>query len=164
MEDFAAMKSIAYKAAHKQFRQSWQFKFVIPDAPDDFDFYVKDVSYGPTEVETDPEKMGTTTMTITWPIGSGPVQLSMTMRDHEDGRIQNWFSELVENVLNDDGTVGLPDDYCFDVERYTVLQTGVEVLTDTWTMYPTQLGDITESRDEPGFCEFPITFVQFKSL
>lgn len=158
------MRLVAKEAVHKEFRQSWQFKFEIPEAPADFDFYVKDVSYGPTEVQTDPEKIGVTTLTITWPTGSGPVELSMTMRDHEDGRIKKWFEGLVAKILFDDGTVGLPSDYCIDIQRFTVLQTGAEVLTDTWTMYPTQLGDVTESREDPGFCEFPITFVQFKSL
>jgi hypothetical protein len=181
LEDFSAYKTIAMQAVKTKFRQSWQFKFEIPGAPADFDFYVKDVSYGPIEVQTDPEKIGASTLTITWPTGSGPVELSMTMRDNEDGRIHKWFKGLVAKVLNDDGTVGLPADYCIDVERFTVLQGALkdangetvmdsagqpitEIQTDTWTMYPTQLGDVTESRDEPGFCEFPITFVQFKSL
>lgn len=164
MEDFAALRLIAKEAVKKKFRDSWQFKFEIPGAPADFDFYVKDVSYGPIEVQTDPEKIGASTLTITWPTGSGPVELSMTMRDNEDGRIHKWFQGLVAKVLFDDGTVGLPADYCIDIERFTVLQTGAEVLTDTWTMYPTQLGDVTESREDPALCEFPITFVQFKSL
>jgi len=167
MEDFAAMRLIAKQAIKKEFRQSWQFRFEIPQAPDDFDFYVKDVSYGPIEVETEPEKIGPSALTITYPIASAPVQLSMTMRDHEDGRIHNWFAGLVSKVLLEDGTIALPPEYCLNVERYTVLQTGSGtggVLTDTWVMYPTQLGDVTESRDEPGFCEFPITFIQFRSL
>lgn len=157
------MRLIAKQAVKKKFRKSWQFKFEIPDAPPDFDFYVKDVSYGPIEIETEPEKVGVSTHTITWPVGSGPVELSMTMRDNEDERIKKWFEGLAAEVVHPDGTVGLSSDYCFDVNRYTVLQTGDEVLTDTWKMYPTQLGDVTESRDEPGFCEFPITFVQFVS-
>jgi hypothetical protein len=164
MEDFPLLRSIALEAVHKNFRESWQFKFEIPEAPRDFDFYVKDVSYGPIEIETDPEKIGASTLTITWPTGAAPVQLSMTMRDHEDGRIKKWFESLVAKVIFDDGTVGCPADYCFDVERFTALKGGDSILSDTWTMYPNQLGDVTESRDEPGFCEFPITFVQFKSL
>jgi hypothetical protein len=163
MEDFASLRLIAKKAVHMAFRQAWQFKLVIPQTPPDFDLFVKDISYGPTTVETAPEKYGISTHTITWPIGSGPVELAMTMRDHEDGRIKAWFEELTNKILHKDGTVGLPSEYLLDVTRYTILRDGQEVLTDTWKMLPTNLGDVTESREDPGFCEFPITFVQFIS-
>ena len=95
----------------------------------------------------------------------------MTMRDHEDERIYNWFNAWAGTVANGDGTVNLPKapdnkGYLRKWRRYQLIKDAKgfkEDMTREWEVYPTQLGDVTESREEQGFLEFPIQFIQFRS-
>ena len=169
-EDFNVLRAVSKKLVQTHFQHGWQFRIEVIDwqsiellgRPDDFDLYVKDVTYCPTEVEVEPIKVGAST--ITYPTGAGPVVISMTMRDNEDHRISNWFNALVARILNSDGTVNLPADYLLRWSRYTLLADGGEVQTAGWDAFPMKLGDVTESVDAQGFLEFPIQFQQFRSL
>jgi hypothetical protein len=163
-EDFNKRKLIARKMGKTDFKQSWQFRLEIEGQPEDFDIYVKDITHGPTEIENDPTKAGG--RTLTYPTGAAPVNLSMTVRDHQDERIAQWFDAWTAKVVNADGTLNLPygqDGYVKKVKRFRQDKDDAETLTNTWEMYPVQRGDVTESRDEPGMLEFPITFIQFRS-
>jgi hypothetical protein len=164
LEDFNKLRLIAKSLVETHFREPWQFRVEIDEYPyskDDFDLYVKEISYGPIEIETDQEEVGI--QTLTYPCGTAPVTISMTMRDHEDRRVSKWFGSLVGKVVNPDGTVNLPIDYCVNFTRYSLLHDNSEPETDKWHVYPTQLGDVTESKDGEGMLEFPITFIQFRS-
>ena len=160
-KDFNNLRLIAKKLVKTPFQQSWQYRVQITGQPEDFDIYVKDITYGPIEIETEAEKAGHTT--ITWPSGTAPVSISMTMRDHEDQRVRNFIAKLAAKVTNPDGTVNLPIDYLVDWQRFSLLSDNTEKETDSWKVYPTQLGDVTEAREEPGFLEFPVTLIQFRT-
>lgn len=160
-EDFNKRKLTAKKLVHTPFRQGWQFRVEPEDAPDDFDIYVKDITYGPIEIETEQDKVGGVTMT--WPVAAAPVTATLTVRDHEDRRVSKWFSGRVAKMANADGTFNLPSDYVLKVRRYSLLSDDSEEETDEWKMIPTTLGEISESRDNSGHLEFPLVLIQFRS-
>lgn len=161
-EDFNALRLISRRLVRTPFLRPWQFRVEITDQPADFDLFVKDISYAPFELDTDETKAGV--ITLTYPTGVQPVGVEMTMRDHEDQRISTWVSELISRVYNHDGTVNLPAEYMIEFRRFALRDAGTrEVETDVWEGYFTQLGDVSESRDEPGFLEFPVSFIQFRS-
>lgn len=165
-EDFNKMRSMAHKLVTTNFKYSWQFRLEIEGAPSDLDIYVKDISYGPTQIENDAIKIGA--KILTYPTTSQPVTLSMTVRDNEDERISKWFDDWAGSVINEDGTVNLPfgdSGYVKNVTRYFIDADGEsENEMDQWGMYPVQRGDVTESRDATGtFLEFAVTFIQFRS-
>ena len=168
MEDFNKNKLLVRKLVHTKFQHNWQYRIEIEGQPTDFDIFVKDVSYGPVEIGTEATAAGF--IQYTYPTSVEPVSVSMTMRDHEDERIYNWFSEWAGRVVNSDGTVNPPmhPEYGY-LRKWTRFQllAGTKGYTEKksreWSVYPTQLGDITESRDEQGFLEFPVQFIQFRS-
>lgn len=144
------------------FHLSWQYRIEIDGyskGADDFDLFVKDISYTPVEIETDPIPAGF--HVITFPSGAQPVVVSMTMRDHQDRRVYNFCNEWAGKIINKDGTVNLPLEYIKKFTRYNILDDSTEVKTDTWEVFLTQIGEISESREEPGIMEFPITLMQF---
>lgn len=164
-EDFNKLRSIAHKLVTTNFKHPWQFRLEIKDAPKELDFYVKDISYGPTQIENDAFSVGV--RALTYPTKMAPVTLSMTVRDNEEEEISKWFDEWAGKVLNTDGTANLPygdNGYVKDVTRYHIDADGTESERDSWEMYPVQRGDVTESRDATGtFLEFAVTFIQFRS-
>ena len=87
----------------------------------------------------------------------------MTVRDHVDQRVSNWFSQRVAKMVNSDGTVNLPVDYLLKIRRFAIDSENKETRKEVWEVLPTQMGDITESKDGEGLLEFPITFIQFRS-
>jgi len=158
MEDFNQRRLLAKKLTHTPFQEGWQFRLDFDATPEDFEIYVKDITYGAIEIETETVKAGM--QTLTYPSGTAPVGLSMTMRDNVDRRIYGWFKAIAGAVVNDDGTVNLPSEYMRKAERVN-LET--EKIEDTWLVFPTKIGDTTEAVDSEGFLEFPISFKQFRS-
>jgi hypothetical protein len=160
LEDFNQLRLLTKQLVHTPFQEGWQFRLDIDDenAPSDLDIYVKDITFGPIEIETEAIKAGM--QTLTFPTGTVPVGLSMTMRDNQDRRIYDWFTAWSKAMVNDDGTVNLPSEYVRKAERINL---ATDEIQDTWFVFPTKLGDITESVDSEGFLEFPISFIQFRS-
>lgn len=159
VEDFNQLKLMVKQLVRTPFQEGWQFRLDIDGAPKDFDIYVKEIGYSPIEIETETVKAGM--QTLTYPAGTAPVTLSMTIRDNQDRRIYDWFTAWAKKVVNNDGTVNLPSQYCKKVKRINLVN---DLIKDTWLMYPIKAGDITESTDSQGFLEFPLTYVQFRSL
>lgn len=159
-DDFNQLRLLTKKLVHTPFQEGWQFRLDIhyDNLPKDLDIYVKDITFGPIEFETEAVKAGI--QTLTYPTGTVPVGLSMTMRDNQDRRVYDWFTGWASLVVNDDGTVNLPASYCHTVSRINLADDTVQ---DTWFMFPAKLGDITEAVDSQGFLEFPISFMQFRS-
>lgn len=160
-EDFNKLRLSVKKLVRTPFKHSWEFRLEIAGQPIDFDLYVKDITYGPTEIETDPVKIGG--RILTFPTSAQPVTLSMTVRESKDGKMGKFFDNWAGGVINSNGTVNLPGSYVRKIKRYAIKADGTEALMDTWFMYPQQRGDVTESREEGGFLEFPMTFIQFRS-
>ena len=161
-EDFVKLRQIVQKAIRIPYQCGWQFRIEVEGEPPDFDFYVNDISYGPTEAETEETKIGA--VTLTFITGSAPVDISLTVRDNLiDQRVKNWFDAWFAKAINQDGTVNLPTTYIKKFKRFSLTPDG-EKLTDTWDVIPIKLGDIEESREEAGAVKFPIQLKQFRSL
>ena len=164
-EDFNRLRLKVHTLVGTDFKQAWAFKLDIDGQPADMDIYVKDITFGPTEIANDPVKVGG--KTLTFPTGAEPVSLSMTVRDHRDERVAKFFDDWATEVVNADGTVNLPgidgSGYVRKAKRYALNEDGTEDLRNTWGIFPVQRGDVTESREDGMFLEFPMTFIQFRS-
>ena len=168
MPDFNKERMLVKKQVHTDFQHQWQFRIAVEDMPLDFDIFVKDVTYGPIELEFSPIKIGVNQLqSLT---GVMPVSISMTVRDHDDERIYKWFAEWVNKAIPGDGTVNPPfhpeTRWIRDWNKYTLIHKGKgvdEVLSESYQVAPVQLGDITQSYSEHGFKEFPLTLIQFRS-
>jgi len=160
VEDFNQLRLMVKELVRTPFQEGWQFRLVIDDenAPEDLNIYIKDITYGSIEIETEEIKAGM--QTLTYPSGTAPVSVSVTMRDNQDRRVYDWFKGWAYSTVNDDGTVNLPYEYCRKIYRVNLLD---DLIQDTWYAFPTKLGDITEAIDAEGFLEFPVTFIQFRS-
>ncbi|MFW1108363.1 hypothetical protein ACEWA7_20190 [Vibrio parahaemolyticus] len=166
--DFNREKMLVKKMVHTYFQHQWQFRLEIEEQPLDFEIFIKDVTYGPIELEYEPVKVGVNQ--LQFPTGVMPVSISMTVRDHDDERIHKWFAEWTAKVANGDGTVNPPlnpdTKWIRDWKKYTLIHKGTgfeEVLSETYPVAPVQLGDVTQSYSEHSFKEFPLTVIQFRS-
>lgn len=149
--------------ASTPFEQGWQFRLEIKNAPSDLDLYVKDISYGATEITYDPSNVGATVFQT--PKTAEPVTLAMTCRDHADGRIATWFDSLAGRVVNPDGTVNLPAEYLLEVVVMAINEDGSESEREKWVVSPVSRGDTTKSVASTNvFVEMPLTFIQYRSL
>lgn len=163
-EDFNSMRSMTRRLVKTEFRQKWQWKIKFDQGPQDFELYVKDITFGPTEITSEAVKVGA--MTLTYVEGASPCTISLTMREHTDKRISKWFDDWAGKAVNTNGTVGLPygsNGYVRKVKLYFVNENGTEELDDEWEVIPGQRGDVTLSYEDPGHMEFPVTFTQFCS-
>lgn len=160
-EDFAKLRRTVKKLVAKDFQKQWQFRLELPDEPQDFDLFVKDVSFGTLEALTEEDTYGGVSMC--WPTGIELVKLTATMRDDEQLTITTFIDAWIKKVVHPDGTVGLPfgaDGYVKPVRRYLVTDNG-ETLVDEWKMYPKTRGDVSQSRENGEFLEFPVVFTMF---
>ncbi|EII3125330.1 hypothetical protein [Vibrio parahaemolyticus] len=166
--DFNREKMLVKKQVHTPFQHQWQFRLEIEEQPLDFEIFIKDVTYGPIELEYEPVKVGVNQ--LQFPTGVMPVSISMTVRDHDDERIHKWFAEWSSKVANGDGTVNPPlnpeTKWIRDWNKYTLIHKAKgfeEILSETYPVAPVQLGDVTQSYSEHSFKEFPLTVIQFRS-
>lgn len=143
------------------FQQGWQFRVEIDGAPKDFDLYVRDVTYGPLTIEYETKQIGS--VSINSPINRTAHEISLTLRDHEDGRIQKFLDGMADKVANKDGTVNLSSAYLVKMRMYRLLSSGTEVLESEWQV---SVGgyEIARSRAELNqFISYPVTFQSFRS-
>jgi len=176
-EDFNKLRMISKRLVNADFQQPWQWKVEIDGLPENllnvrngvstFDLLAKDITYSPIEFETEAIKAGS--VTLTFPSGTQPVIITMTMRDLEDERLKKWFKGWakgegkIPGVANPDGTFNLPfghNGYLRELRRISLVDSED---IQKWMVFPQKLGEITESVESPGFLEFPISFIQFKS-
>ena len=161
------------------FQQPWQWALEIKQTgkggreinppPQDFAVYVKDISYGAIEIETETKNVGGAVVTL--PVRLQPVTLSMTVRDNQAGDVFRFFQAWAGQVINDDGTINVAQSYRRTCTRYQLTEDArgqlqkKESAGRVWQMFPTMVGDITESvEDRTGLLEFPVTCVQLYSL
>lgn len=163
-EDFNKLRQINRQLVHTNFQMEWQFRFEMEEEPPEFDLFVKDVSYGVFDTATEEDQYGSAT--FVWPVATQAIRMSVTVRDHEDGRIRDFLKDWHKKVILPNGTVGLPygpNGYVKKVKRYDLTTDGQEKLEAELEMYPIQCGDISRSRANGEFMEFPVTFVQFST-
>lgn len=161
-EDFNKLRLASKQLVETDFQKSWLFRLDIEGAPGDLDFYVKEVTYNPHDVNTDEETIGS--LVFTWPTGRSAIKVNATMRENEDGRIYDFMNAWCQSAAKPDGTVGLPyggDGYLKKVRFYWQKDDGSEKLAGEWEMYPTSLGEVNFSRENAAFMEFQAAFVQF---
>ena len=164
-EDFNKLRLLTKTLVKTDFQKDWLFRLAIDGEPSEFDLFVKDISYGVFETATDEEQYGSAS--IAWPTANQTMKITMTVRDHIDGRVQAFLKAWNGKVVHSDGTVGLPygpDGYVRNVKRYNLTEAGGESLTCSYEMYPIQCGEVARSREKGEFMEFTATFVQFSTL
>lgn len=149
-------KLTARMLAKMLFSQGWQWAIEIDGLPGG-DFFVRDITYSRYSVESQPLKIGGGEINV--PTGRLTTPLTMTIRDSVDGLAQRWFDGAIDMVANVDGTVNLPSDYAFNIRIYRLLVSGLSLLETELTVYPTQRGDVTLTRDSVSqFHTYPLTF------
>ena len=164
-EDFNKLRLLTKTLVKTDFQKDWLFRLAIDGEPSEFDLFVKDISYGVFETATDEEQYGSAS--IAWPTANQTMKITMTVRDHIDGRVQAFLKAWNGKVVHSDGTVGLPygpDGYVRNVKIYNLTEAGGESLTCSYEMYPIQCGEVARSREKGEFMEFTATFVQFSTL
>ena len=166
VEDFNQLRQTARKLMRTSFQPAWLFRLVVPSAPDDFDLYVKDITFSHFDINVDDEMVGSAT--FSWPTAMQSLRVSMTVRDNVDQRVAKFLRSWAAEVVHTDGTVGLPygsSGYVRNVSIYTQTPNGTERLVCTREMYPIQCGEVSMSRDNTGeHMEMPVTFAQFSNL
>ena len=145
------------------FQQGWQFRVECDGMPSDLDIYVKDVTHGGMAIEYDAKQIGAQTFYM--PINMAAAKITITVRDHEDGRIEKWFRSQAGRVLNKDGTVNLPPAYLFNMRLYQLRQNGAEVLAHEWLVSAAEYGEVTLNRVVSNdFVSFPMSFQPFSAF
>ncbi|HHA1396852.1 TPA: phage tail protein [Enterobacter hormaechei subsp. xiangfangensis] len=144
------------------FAQGWMFAVEV-DGMSGIEFFVKDITYGDYTIETEAKRIGANEYNL--PVARTAQPISMMVRDTNMGIIHSWFKGCVANVINDDGTINLPAAYLMTIRIYRLEATGVPILESEYTVIPTQLGEITRSKDQVSeFLTFPMSFVQWKTF
>ena len=164
-EDFNRLRRLVRQLVATDFAKEWLFRLELEGEPAEFDLFVKDISYSMFETSTDDEQIGSAT--LVWPTANQTIRISMTVRDHQDGRIRRFVKSWNEKVVHPDGTVGLPygvDGYVKKCRIYSQTEEGAESVDEELEVYPIQCGEVSRSRENGQFLEFPVTFVQFSTL
>jgi len=84
-EDFNMLRLKVHTLVGTDFKQAWAFKLDIDGQPADMDIYVKDITFGPTEIANDPVKSRWQNYLRSQPVAE-PVSLSMTVRESSGWR------------------------------------------------------------------------------
>ncbi|WP_163836771.1 hypothetical protein [Spartinivicinus ruber] len=162
--DFNQQRLAVKRSVQQAFQQNWQFKMAIEGQPTDFALFVKDVTYGLFTLNTKPILTGA--YYINLPQQPEPDILTLTVRDHQDRRIHRWLLDWMANIKNADGTLNPPLHptlgYVRQLQLFQLTEQNNEQLINTFLVYPSQAGEITESYTEPGFLAFSITFTRFR--
>ncbi|MDV1094956.1 phage tail protein (plasmid) [Raoultella ornithinolytica] len=157
--DIAYGKNIIAAAMRIRYAQGWQWTVEV-DGLSGFDMFVKDITYGRGNIETENKTIGSVEFSKPTHVTAGPI--TMTVRDTEDGKVMSWFEGRKARVTNRDGTLNLPSSYLMKIRLYRVMQDGGKSLEEEMTVFPTLLGEVTRSRDQvTEFLSFPITFQRY---
>lgn len=144
------------------FQQGWQFRVEIDGQPSDLDIYVKEITYGGLTIEYESKQIGSQTLNA--PVNKTAGLVTLTVRDHEDGRVAEFFNKKAKKVVNDDGTVNLPIDYLFKMRLYRLKSDDSEVLDKEWTVSAAEYGEITRDRSAVSeFVSYPMSFQKYKA-
>lgn len=179
-EDFNKLKMIAKRAVRTNFQQQWEWKVGLTPPVgfprdneyglfgegaggiSDFDLLAKSIDHDPVTIETEQIKAGG--ITFNFPTGASTSTISLTMRDALDEygtpRFYQFFKDVAALIVNDDGTVNLRDHYLMTIDLLSLTDYEIE----SYRCFPQKLGNWSASVDGPGLVEYPVTFMQFRSL
>lgn len=159
--DVAFGKSVVNAAMRIRYAQGWQWRIEV-EGINGIDMFVKDITYDTGNVETEAKTIGSVEFNKPTHVTAGPVTL--TVRDTEDGKIMKWFKARKRRVTNRDGTINLPASYLMNIRLYRITQEGAASLEETMRVFPTQLGEVSRSRDQvTEFLSYPLTFQRYTS-
>lgn len=160
---FARHRRTVRQLVETPFQQGWQFRIEIEGQPSDFDVYVKDVTYGSFTIEYEATQVGTNT--INSPLHKSASTVTMTVRDHQDGRVETFFTKLSKKVINEDGTINLPANYLVKMRLYLLSDDGAERLNKEWEVSVAECGEITRSRSALNeFVSFPVVLQKYRAM
>lgn len=155
-------KSILQAAMRIRYAQGWQWTIEADGMPG-LEMYVKDVTYGFGNIETDSKIIGG--IEFNKPTHRAAGSITVTVRDNENAELYYWFKRRSRMVINNDGTINLPPSYLLNIRIYRVSQDGRKVLEEEAAVIPTSLGEITRSRDQvTEFFSYPMSFVKYSSI
>lgn len=141
----------------------WSVEIEDPTAPENFDIYVKDVSFGAGSIDTDFIQIGSGGVAV--PTFSNAGEITMTVRDNQSRLLDTWFDYRLSKVKNDDGTLNIPANYVFNIKLYTLNDVGVKTLYKTYPVYPIKKGDLNWSKENgASITSFPIIFQKFSTV
>lgn len=149
----------------KPWLQGWQWAIEIKKAgaPEDFDIYVRDVSFGAGSIDADVKIVGAGGFAL--PTTASVGEITMTVRDTEALTLNKWVDKRLSLVKNEDGTINIPKDYLFEIRLFTMDSDGNKVFYKSYQVYPTKKGDITWSREEVNtVATFPLVFQKFSTV
>lgn len=162
-----ALKNIAAKLMQTKFQQGWQWvvefsgKGVNP--PPDFEIYAKSIEHGGFTIEYEEKQIGANQ--INSPLYKTVGEITLMIRDREDGVCEKFFEALAKRVVNNDGTVNLPAEYLFTMKMYRLMDNDSRVLDKTWTVSMGEYGGFTRTTEEVNsFVTFPAVFKKYQAL
>lgn len=156
-------RRLSQQLVRTPFQQGWQYRVEIDGMPSDFDLYGKDITYGAFTIEYEAKEIGT--QSIHHPTHKTAGLVTMTVRDHADGRVEKFFIKAASKVVNPDGTVNLPHEYLLTMKLYYLQDDGGETLAHQWEVSPAECGEITKSRASLNeFVSFPISFQKYRAF
>ena len=127
-----------------------------------------DVSYNPATLTGDKTAIGGAVMDRL--TGSEAVELRITTMDDEMGTLKSWFDAKCAQAVAQDGTFGLPRDYCVFIEvvhglpdAEVVAASGSEPYSAHVWMRPVTV-EHELSRREQALSELNMSFTQFDSF
>lgn len=141
----------------------WAIEIKVSGVPDNFDIYVKDVSFGAGSIDADTKAVGAGGFAL--PTTAEVGEIVMTIRDNEKLTMNHWVEERLALVKNEDGTINIPKDYVFQMRLFTLNSDGEKVLYKSYQVYPIKIGDVTWSREEVNtISSFPVIFKKFSTV
>ncbi|MCG3884103.1 hypothetical protein I3271_05335 [Photobacterium leiognathi] len=168
---FGNLKPNPYQKAAKQqltklmqtpFKQGWQWVLEADNTPPDFDIYVKDIDMGIGSVDADSQSIGSGA--IAKPTSASAGEITMTVRDHQDGRVAKWFAMQLGKVRNEDGTVNLPKDYVFNVRLKAVDDQGNRHPWKEYRVFAQGISLTLNYESQSEFITYSITLQKFSTL
>ena len=154
-------KAISQMAMRIRYAQGWQWNIEI-DGFSGLDMYVKDITYGFGNIETETTLIGS--VEYNKPTHATAGTLTVTVRDNENRDVRRWFLERKARVTNTDGTLNLPMQYMMTARIYSVSQEGEKKLLESVQVFPTQFGECSFARDQINeFSYYPLTFMRYSS-
>lgn len=144
------------------FQQGWQWMIEVDDGPENFEIYVKDIEYGGGSIDADVTNVGAGSFGK--PMSSNAGEVTMTVRDHIDGRVKAWFKKQLAKVKNPDGTVNLPKDYVFNIKVYSVTHDGEKILNDTMRVFAVKRSVSLSYESSAEFVSYPIILQKFSTI
>lgn len=162
-----ALRSVAAKLMQTKFQQGWQWVVEFSgkgvSSPPDFEIYAKSIEHGGATIEYEEKQIGANQ--INSPIYKSVGEITLIIRDREDGVCEKFFETLANRVVNKDGTVNLPADYLFTMKMYRIMDDDSRVLDKTWTVSMGSYGGFVRSVEEvSSFVTFTATFKKYQAL